>query len=74
MTESHPSGIFLENVFLKSVRSISFIERKIVGYYYYKDGEKIGPVEFIKISDLLKSREITPETVVEQEDGNQPPP
>lgn len=42
-------------------------------YYYYKDGEKIGPVEFIKISDPLKSREITPETVVEQEDGNQLP-
>ncbi|MCR5359787.1 MAG: DUF4339 domain-containing protein [Thermoguttaceae bacterium] len=42
-------------------------------YYYYKDGEKIGPVDYGELRALAKWGDLTPETTIEKEDGIQAP-
>lgn len=42
-------------------------------YYYYKDGEKIGPVHICEIDRLAGRGDITPETILEMESGRQLP-
>lgn len=44
-----------------------------MGYYYYKDGEKIGPVDDHELGNLALWGDIAPDTIIEKEEGNQVP-
>ena len=45
-----------------------------MGFYYYKDGEKIGPVDPVEFYNLLEwGGDIKPDTIIELDNGKQLP-
>lgn len=45
-----------------------------MGFYYYKDGKKIGPFDLVEFDNLMEwGGDIKPDTIIEWDNGKQLP-